>query len=60
MPEQPVREQPPASIEEVDLEEAFLAVPDEENQAILDARRTYLITVVSSVIFVAVVFVFIL
>lgn len=43
----------PISTDRVDVEQAFMAIPDDENQAIHDARRTYVITVVSAVLFVA-------
>jgi hypothetical protein len=50
----------PRGVNEVDIEEAFLDIPDSENEAIADARRTYLYTVWSAAVFIAVVFVFIL
>ena len=48
------------SIEEVPIDRAFLDIPDEGNAAIEDARRTYWVTVVSGIVFVAVVYFFIL
>jgi len=56
----PVPGAPVPSVDEVSIEEAYLGIPDEANEAILDAKQTYVITVVSTVIFVAAVFVFIL
>jgi len=50
----------PRAVNDVDIEEAFLDIPDSENEAIADAHRTYLYTVGSAVVFIAVVFVFIL
>lgn len=50
----------PVPVDRVPMDEAYLAIPDEQNEAINDARRTYVITVAASIIFVAVVFVFIL
>ena len=48
------------SPDQVDIETAYLAIPDEGYEPLMDLRKTYRITVASSVIFVAVVFVFIL
>lgn len=50
----------PRAVNEVDIEEAFLDIPDSENEAIADAHRTYLYTLWSAIAFIAVVFVFIL
>jgi len=47
-------------IDEVPIDEAFLDIPDEGNSAIEDAHRTYWVTVVSGIIFVAVIYFFIL
>lgn len=50
----------PVPVDRVPMDEAYLGIPDEQNEAINDAKRTYVITVAASFIFVAVVFVFIL
>lgn len=50
----------PLTPDQADIERAYLAIPDEGNEPIVDLRKTYRITVASAVIFVAVVFVFIL
>lgn len=53
-------EQERESTDAVSLERAFMDIPDAENEAILDAKRTTVITVISAVVFIAVVFLFIL
>jgi len=50
----------PRPVDEVELDEAFLDIPDKENQALIDAWKTYVYTLVSTAVFVAVVFLFIL
>ena len=52
--------QGPIAPDQAEIETAYLAIPDEGNEPIQDLRKTYLITVVSAALFVAVVFVFIL
>lgn len=47
-------------VDEVEIDRAFLNIPDSENMAIEDARRTYWVTVVSAIVFIAVVVIFIL
>lgn len=54
----PVTPTPP--VEEVSIQQAFLGIPDHGNEPIIDARKTYVITVVGVVVFAAVVFLFIL
>jgi hypothetical protein len=44
----------------VPIEEGFLAIPDDENEAINDARNAFDISLISVVVFVAIVFVFVL
>lgn len=48
------------SVDEVAIDRAFLDIPDEGNPSIEDARRTYWVTVVSGIIWVAVISIFIL
>lgn len=50
----------PVPVEEAPLDQAYLAIPDRDNEAIIDARKTYVATVVGSVLFVLAVFLFIL
>jgi len=47
-------------VNEVPIDQAFLDIPDDGNEAIADARKTYVVTFVSAVIFVAVILFFIL
>jgi len=47
-------------VDEVEIDRAFLDIPDAENEAIGDAHRTYWVTVVSGIVFVAVVSFFVL
>jgi hypothetical protein len=47
-------------INEVPIDRAFHDIPDAENSAIGDARRAYWVTVISGIVFVAVIFFFIL
>lgn len=49
-----------ASIQSVPIDEAFLSIPDEENEAIVDARKTFRITLISAIVFIAIVFAFVL
>lgn len=37
-----------------------VALPDDENPAIVDARKTFIITIVSSALFIGAVFIFII
>lgn len=48
------------SVEEASLEDAYLAIPDEENPPIIDARKTFWVTVIMAILFIGSVFVFIL
>ena len=50
----------PESVDSIPIEESYLDIPDTENEAILDARKTTVITVISAIVFIAVVFLFIL
>jgi hypothetical protein len=50
----------PVPVDRVPMDAAYMGIPDEQNEAINDARRTFVITLTASIIFVAVVFVFIL
>jgi hypothetical protein len=51
---------PAPPVGEVSIQKAYLGIPDQVNEPIIDARKTYVITVVGVVVFVAVVFLFIL
>ncbi len=54
---------PPAgriSVEDASMDEAFLDIPDEGNPAIVDARKTFVATVVGAVLFIGAVLLFIL
>ena len=42
------------------VEDLFLPIPDDENPAILDARKTYIYTVAGAAAFIAVVILFVL
>lgn len=42
------------------IEQSFLAIPDDENEAIGAARNTFDIALISVVVFVAIVFVFVM
>lgn len=55
---EPPRDRGP--IESIPLDEAFLSIPDEDNEAIIDAKKTFGITVVSAIVFMAIVFIFVL
>ena len=48
------------SVDAVPLDDAFLDLPDEGNPAIIDARETFRITVISAVLFIAAVYIFVL
>jgi len=48
------------SVEDAAMDEAFLDIPDEANPAILDARKTFLATVVGAVLFIGAVLLFVL
>lgn len=48
------------SVDEVPIDRAFLDIPDDANEAIQEAWKTYLITFVSAVAFIASVVLFIL
>ncbi len=48
------------SVDAASIEDAFLAIPDDHNPPIAHAYRTYLITLISAVLFVAAVVIFIL
>lgn len=49
-----------AEIEAIPIDRSFLSIPDESNEPILDARRTFRVTLISAIVFIAIVFVFIL
>ena len=42
------------------MEDAYLAIPDEQNPAIIDARKTYVVTAIMAVLFIGAVLLFIL
>ncbi len=48
------------AIEKIPIDRAFLSIPDADNEAIIDARTTFLVTLASAIVFIAVVFVFVL
>ena len=48
------------SVESASIESSFLDIPDEKNPAIVDARKTYVITLTMAAVFIGVVFLFIL
>ena len=48
------------TIESVPIDQAFLSIPDEENEAIRAARNAFDIALISVVVFVAIVFVFVM
>jgi len=48
------------SVDQVPIDKAYLGIPDEDNAAIADAKKTYLVTMVSGVVFIAVIILFIL
>ena len=48
------------AIDAVPIDKAFLSIPDENNEAIVDARKTFLVTLASAVAFIAIVFIFVL
>ena len=50
----------PKAIEAVPIDQAFLSIPDEDNEAIIDARKTFLVTLASAAAFIAIVFIFVL
>lgn len=43
----------PVPVDQVEITKAYLDIPDAENEAMIDARMTYLITVGSAVAFIA-------
>lgn len=47
-------------VDQASIEDAFLAIPDEENPPIIDARKTFWVTVIMAILFIGSVFVFIL
>lgn len=47
-------------VDEASIEDAYLAIPDEENPPIIDARKTFWVTVIMAILFIGSVFVFIL
>jgi hypothetical protein len=49
-----------SKIDAIPIDRSFLSIPDEQNEAIVDARKTFLVTVVSAIVFITIVFVFIL
>jgi hypothetical protein len=49
-----------STVEEASITEAFLDIPDEGNPPIIDARKTYVVTLIGVVLFVAAVLLFIL
>lgn len=49
-----------AQIDAIPIDRAFLSIPDEHNEAIMDARKTFRVTVVSAIVFIAIVFAFVL
>ena len=49
-----------AAVDEVSMESAFMDLPDESNPAIIDARETFRITVISAVLFIGAVYIFVL
>lgn len=50
----------PAPIDAVELDKAFLSIPDEGYEPIIDARKTFWITAVSAAVFIAIVILFVL
>lgn len=48
------------SVDETSIRDAYLAIPDEENPPIIDARKTFWVTVIMAILFIGTVFVFIL
>ena len=48
------------AIDAVPIDQAFMSIPDEDNEAIIDARKTFLVTLASAVAFIAIVFIFVL
>lgn len=48
------------SVDQASIRDAYLDIPDEANPPIIDARKTFLITVVGAVLFIAAVLIFIL
>jgi hypothetical protein len=50
----------PKVINAVPIDQAFLSIPDEGNEPIIDARKTFLVTLASAAAFIAIVFIFIL
>jgi hypothetical protein len=48
------------AIDAVPIDQAFLSIPDEDNEAIIDARKTFLVVLASAAAFIAIVFVFVL
>ncbi len=49
-----------AEIDEAPLDEAFLDIPDETNEAMIDGRETFRITIISAVLFIAAIYIFVL
>jgi hypothetical protein len=48
------------AIDAVPIDQAYLSIPDEDNEAIIDARKTFLVTLASAAAFIAIVFIFVL
>ena len=48
------------AIDAVPIDKAYLSIPDEDNEAIIDARRTFLVALASAAAFIAIVFIFVL
>ncbi len=59
MVEQPAAPRERGPVESVPIDEAYLSIPDEENEAISDARATFDIALISVVVFIAIVIVFV-
>ncbi len=49
-----------SEIDSAPLDEAFLDIPDESNEAMIDARETFRITIISAVLFIAAIIIFVL
>lgn len=49
-----------AEIDAIPIDRSFLSIPDEHNEPIMDARKTFRITLISAIVFITIVFVFIL
>ncbi|MCA9736666.1 MAG: hypothetical protein R3E98_19580 [Gemmatimonadota bacterium] len=47
-------------VEQASIKDSYLDIPDETNPAILDARKTFLATVIGAVLFIGAILLFIL